>query len=101
MHMIPKVKPFRSPKYRKWILTLPCVVCGIPSAHAHHEQAPGHGTMGGKCGDDRCLPLCACHHDERHRKGRSVWKRWGIEPERIIKRIWGVWEKITGKEQVE
>ena len=81
-----KSKPWRSERYRQWIRSLPCLICGTqPAGHAHHEQQEGNGVMGDKCGDDRCLPLCWHHHRNRHDKGRSFWG--GADIEAVIFRI--------------
>jgi len=67
--MYPKVKPARSEAYRRWIASLPCIVCGIEgySQAAHPNQGRG---LGQKASDLECFPLCCVrpghmgHHQE-------------------------------------
>lgn len=59
--------PFRSPRYLKFIRSLPCCVCGrTRSIEAAHVGPRG---MGQKCSDLETIPLCALHHKEQHRIG--------------------------------
>jgi len=55
--------PFRSPRYLKFIRSLPCCVCGrecgIEAAHVGHREAS----------DLETIPLCGLHHKEQHRIG--------------------------------
>jgi hypothetical protein len=55
-------RPIRDPKFRAWIRTLPCVVCGrvygVECAHT------GDHGMGQKASDRRGIPLCRRCHDE-------------------------------------
>jgi hypothetical protein len=48
---------------RKWIASLPCMICGRRPSEPHHVKARG---MGGKRPDDfdvaNLTPLCADHH---------------------------------------
>jgi len=84
----------RDPAYLAWIRDRPCALCGRPEGVvAHHEQAHGHGIMGGKCADSRTIPLCPIHHHDRHLVGRSWWNRWGKDPEAIIVRLQGDYEE--------
>jgi hypothetical protein len=70
----------RSEKYKKYVASQPCLVCGGKSV-AHHENPIGHGSVALKCGDDRVLCLCVAHHQDRHQQGRSVWVKWHIDTE--------------------
>ena len=86
MVAIPKNKPWRSKKYRKWIIDHDCILTGLPGPnYDHHEQLPFEGTMGGKCGDDRLIPLAHYLHVQRHSEGRKFWLFWEGNPEQIIK----------------
>lgn len=53
----PKSKPVRSESYRRWVASLPCIVCGIEGySQAAH---PNHGKgLGMKTSDLDCFPLC-------------------------------------------
>lgn len=94
--MIPKPRPWRSAKYRKFVASLPCCFCGHPHSNAHHEQEEGKGVMGGKCDDSRCIPLCTVHHFDRHRSGRSFWDHAYVGPEAHIIMTRNAWELEHG-----
>lgn len=80
-----KVKPWRSPKYMKWISSLECCITDAPGPNdPHHSNEPGHGTMGGKCSDARCLPLAHWLHQEVERGEAEFWEFWGKDPEALI-----------------
>lgn len=55
--LLPKTKQPRSESYRRWVATLPCIVCGIEGyTQAAH---PNHGRgLGQKSSDLDCFPLC-------------------------------------------
>jgi len=78
----PKHKVMRSKKYRTWISSHPCVICGKSPCDPHHEPL-GKGGLAIKCPDSQCLPLCHPHHVERHNKGRETFWR-GYNPEMLI-----------------
>lgn len=64
-----KDEPVRSESYRRWVSSLPCIVCGIEgyTQAAHPNQGRG---LGQKASDLECFPLCATrpghmgHHAE-------------------------------------
>lgn len=84
----PKTLPVRSPKYRKFIRTHPCLIsdmdCGGPVECAHINV--DGGTMGGKSSDLFCVPLCNSHHTGNlgiHRIGeKTFWSFHCINPMR-------------------
>jgi hypothetical protein len=52
--------PARDGRYRAWIRTLPCTVCGVDrNIEACHTGPRG---LGQKASDYTCVPLCAEHH---------------------------------------
>ena len=86
MNPQPKPKTPTDKAYRKRVEQLPCCKCGEPwkDRAAHHEQEIGHGSMGRKCSDYRCIPLCDRCHKLRHNQGRYTF--WGDkDPEKIIR----------------
>jgi hypothetical protein len=94
-----KVVPWRCRAYLDWIKSLPCVICGEPADDPHHEQLPGHGGMGTTPGDDRAVPMCRGHHDERQSYpdgGEAYWHKHGRDIEALIQRLNGVWEMMKG-----
>ncbi|BCS54753.1 DUF968 domain-containing protein [Geobacter sp. SVR] len=108
--MLQKVKPIRDKAYLDFIRNLPCIICGHVGSEAHHEATMGNGTMGGKPGDDRTLPLCYRHHafggtarypGSRHGMGklagRSFWGLYDIDPEAWIIRLNSAFQKSMGR----
>lgn len=59
------MKPWRSSKYRSFIASLPCLICGHKAEAAHI----GPHALSQKAPDDRCVPLCSKHHAELHGTG--------------------------------
>lgn len=74
----PKTEYIRDEKHRRFIASLPCVICGrgdVQAAHVRRGQAAG---MGLKSSDDRCVPLCCFHHGIQHEKGElHFWYGFG------------------------
>ncbi len=73
--MLPKSKPPRSEKYRRWIASQPCLICASPETQAAHTERGGRGMKGS---DYSCVPLCLRHHDELDGR-RKVAGRYGRE----------------------
>lgn len=92
-----KRKPEKDEKYRNFIRSQPCLICGGKSQH-HHESLSG-GTMGGKCDDRESLPLCHYHHnEERHQWGRETfYKKYGIDYAYEISRLQNKFKKYHKK----
>ena len=88
--------PARNGRYRAWIRTLPCVVCGIERGiEAAHTGSDG--GRGQKSSDYSCIPLCNDHHQA---DGRRAWhgcsreefqERHGIDVAGIVKRLNHCW----------
>lgn len=108
--MLPKVKPIRDRAYLDFIRSLPCMICGKVGVEAHHQAAKGDGTMGGKPGDDRTLPLCIYHHafggTEDHRgsvhglgktTGRVFWQSYSVDVEAWIVRLNNAFAIVHGR----
>jgi Protein of unknown function (DUF968) len=106
-----KVKPIRDKKYLDFIRSLPCLICGAAGSEAHHEAREGHGTMGGKPGDDRTIPLCVNHHafggTKKHPgsvhgmgklTGRKYWEEYGVDIEEWIVRLNLIFSVKFGRE---
>jgi len=73
MSAFPKENTYSSEKYKAYIRTLPCIVCG-GDAEPHHEISGG--TVKGP--DLFCIPLCREHHNERHSIGVATF--WSLRP---------------------
>jgi hypothetical protein len=71
----PKEKPVKDEKFKVFVRTKKCSVCGKRGAVAHHQSEKGKSVMGGKVSDRRCLPFCPDHHEEYHRIGRETFAR--------------------------
>jgi hypothetical protein len=58
VHSELKVLPVRSESYRRWVASLPCIVCGLEgsSQAAHPNMGRGKGQ---KASDLDCFPLCS------------------------------------------
>ncbi len=62
----------RSDEYLRFVRRFGCLVCEGP-AEAHH--AFGFHPLSDKSSDFTSIPLCAVHHRELHRRGRSTFER--------------------------
>lgn len=62
-------------KYRVWIRTFACLVCG------HTESQPAHVKPWGSSAKDRgnIVPLCHWHHVEQEGKTAAFESRYGID----------------------
>ncbi len=87
----PKPVTHRDPKYRKFIRSKPCIVCGQPASFHHESSLGDSGGMSKKCSDYFGIPLCydpvcgfSCH-DDRERLGfRTFYCRCGKDPWDLI-----------------
>jgi hypothetical protein len=76
MRFLPKQEADRDEDYKKFIRSLPCLVCKRPSPScAHHHPLSGHSSIGLKTSDYRTVPLCGQHcHPRVHQIGKlSLW----------------------------
>lgn len=85
----PKIQPMRSESYKKFIRSLPCLICGRDSEH-HHEplEFDSRGTAL-KGPDNEAMPLCVIHHTadrlSRHRMGREkFYSLYNIDWRKVI-----------------
>jgi hypothetical protein len=82
----PEAVPGMSPVHRKWVASLPCLLCPVPTRSDPHHLKHVHRELGGHRGgtvknvDLWCIPLCRLHHDELHGCGNetSYLMRHGI-----------------------
>lgn len=84
----------RSEKHRRFVASLPCVICDSNQVQAAHIRANTGGGMGLKPGDDWCIPLCCRCHAEQHRIGER--KFWGDRIDRAKDLAQTLYE-ITGQ----
>ena len=73
-----KDPPVRNKKYRDWVKSLDCCVCGSPADDPHHGIALGYGEggMATKACDLLSMPLCRGHHTEIHRNKEMQADQW-------------------------
>lgn len=72
--LIPKQKPIRCEKHRRFIASLPCLMTGRYDCQAAHIRH-GYLSMGSKPSDARCVPLNWEEHLRQHTIGEA--KFWG------------------------
>lgn len=96
--MLQKRRPWRDKRFAKMVSDLPCCIKGFPGPNdPHHTNKMGHSTMGGKCGDERQVPLSHILHQELHQAGeRTFWAKYGIDPEAVISATQAEWERRHG-----
>ena len=87
--------PLRDPKYREWIRTLPCTVCGsswrVEAAHTGSD-----GGMSMKPSDYSCIPLCRyCHtggSSAYHKIGKPAFEQnHGLNLKRLVRTLNSRW----------
>ena len=80
----------RDKDHRKFVATLPWLVCGRSPSDAHHLRFAQPRGLGLKVSDEFTVPLCRVHHRELQGQGNEVawWQRIKIEPLPIAHRLW-------------
>lgn len=89
-------KTARNWKYKLWIRSLPCAVCGCTPTEAAHTGSDGGMSM--KASDYSCIPLCAdCHTQgprSYHRIGRPAFElEHDIQVAELVARLNRLWFK--------
>jgi hypothetical protein len=84
----------RNWKYKAWIRTLPCGVCGATPSEAAHTGSDGGTSL--KASDYSCVPLCCdCHTQgplSYHQLGREDFElRHGLDLKALVKRLNRLW----------
>ena len=77
MNPCPKILPWRSKPYRKFIESKSCLMLGYGNCRGdivcHHEGDRDSG-MATKASDSYGVPLCAHHHNKREPQGfKTFW----------------------------
>jgi len=81
----PKTKSFRSEKYKKYVRSLPCIVCGYPCSEPHHVRSASNAGTGVKPSDLWAVPLCQLHHAEFHHYGKETfYSRHGLDIYKVL-----------------
>ena len=67
-----KMKIYRSEKYKKFIRSKPCIMCGRASEPHHVRRSYWGSGIGIKPSDFVCIPLCRECHSPEAEKGLNV-----------------------------
>lgn len=72
----------RDKEHRRYVASLPCLICGMSPCQAHHINYAQPRALGRKVSDEWTVPLCVKHHAELHRTGdeRGWWQERLIDP---------------------
>jgi hypothetical protein len=95
--------PARNWKYKLWIRSLPCAICGLePCGEAAHTG--NDGGMAEKSSDYSCIPLCAdCHRfgvESYHVLGRGAWEaRHAVDARELVRRLSSFWFRERAQRQ--
>ncbi|WP_193127169.1 DUF968 domain-containing protein [Enterobacter hormaechei] len=81
----PKRLRWECREYLDWVKTQPCECCQQQSDDPHHLIGWGQGGMATKAHDIFAIPLCRKHHNELHNDRRAFERKYGSQPEMIIK----------------
>lgn len=96
----PKRRRWVNEPYTRWVKTQPCLCCGKQADDPHHLIGYGQGGMATKTHDLFTLPLCRKHHDELHADTNAFERRYGTQPElllRILDRALAIGVIATGR----
>lgn len=83
----PKRTRWECEKYTRWVKAQPCACCGQQADDPHHLIGYGQGGMGTKAHDLFVIPLCRAHHDELHADMKAFEKKYGTQPELLLKTL--------------
>jgi DNA recombination protein Rad52 len=80
----------RDKEHRRYVASLPCLVCGQSPCQAHHISFAQPRALGRKVSDEWTVPLCVKHHDELHRFGneKQWWHEQQINPIANAQELW-------------
>jgi len=81
----PKRLRWECREYLDWVKTQPCECCQQHSHDPHHLIGWGQGGMATKAHDIFAIPLCRKHHTELHNDRLAFERKYGSQPEMIIK----------------
>ena len=85
-------KPIRDKWYRRFIASLPCLVCGTRrNVDPCHTGSHGIGT---KSSDLNCIPLCRKHHDEFDEDPKLFAILHGLDIRALIARYNATWLQL-------
>ena len=92
--------PARNWKYRQWIRSLPCLVCGHTPAEAAHT-GEGRGLRQ-KSSDYSCVPLCGfCHRlgpHSYHVLGKKAFEQFHlVDLANLVEQMNALWFEYAGR----
>jgi hypothetical protein len=82
---------YRDREHLQFVAQQACLVCGRKPSDPHHLRRVQPQALGRRPSDEYVVPLCRVHHRAAHRVGdeRTWWKRFGIEPIKVARKLWG------------
>lgn len=94
--MFQKIARIEDPDFIEWIKSLKCLVNARHMGQTvhHHVNKKGHGSMGSKTDDRRCIPLCVLHHNEVHQIGAKTFAlKYELDYEIVIEALNRLYEE--------
>jgi hypothetical protein len=87
---LPAARRYRNKDHLRHVAKQPCIVCGRKPSDPHHLRHMQPRALGRKTSDEYVVPLCRVHHREMHRAAdeRGWWKKVGIDPIKIARKLW-------------
>ena len=84
--MLKKPIYWRSQDYLfDYIDSMPCEVKGCNKTQTHHHENLGMGGTALKAPDSHSIAMCIeDHHPEVHRGAKSFYKKYGIDPIKVV-----------------
>jgi hypothetical protein len=81
---------YRNRDHLRFVMHQPCLLCGRKPSDAHHIRFVQPRALGRKASDEFAVPLCRSHHRAVHRAGdeKAWWKRAGIDPIKVARKLW-------------
>lgn len=83
----PKRHRWENLKYIRWVKAQQCACCNNPADDPHHLIGYGQGGMATKAHDLFVIPLCRAHHDELHADVKAFERKYGTQPELVLKTL--------------
>jgi hypothetical protein len=80
----------RDKEHLRFVGKQACLVCGRKHSDPHHLGFMQPRALGRRVSDEFAVPLCRIHHREVHRVSDEPawWKRMGIEPVAVARKLW-------------
>jgi hypothetical protein len=83
----PKRRRWENKKYTRWVKAQKCACCNNQADDPHHLIGYGQGGMATKAHDLFVIPLCRAHHDELHENVKEFERKYGTQPELVLKTL--------------